>query len=72
MPAHYCPSHPCPICNPAPMWPWQYPQAPSYIQGHTNVQLGCICPPTSEKTCQSGICPRKNHLRASGGLSDDQ
>lgn len=22
-------------------------------------QRGCICPPTSEKTCQSASCPRK-------------
>lgn len=21
---------------------------------------GCICPPTSEQTCQSPLCPRKN------------
>lgn len=21
--------------------------------------VGCICPPTSEQTCQSDICPRK-------------
>lgn len=23
------------------------------------VQHGCICPPTSEQTCQSPLCPRK-------------
>lgn len=23
---------------------------------------GCICPPTSEQTCQSPTCPRKNPL----------
>jgi hypothetical protein len=23
---------------------------------------GCICPPTSEKTCQAISCPRRNHL----------
>ena len=22
-------------------------------------QAGCICPPTSEQTCQSPLCPRK-------------
>ena len=21
---------------------------------------GCICPPTSEQTCQSPVCPRRN------------
>ncbi len=26
--------------------------------------MGCICPPTSEKTCESPICPRKNHSQA--------
>jgi hypothetical protein len=24
-------------------------------------QAGCICPPTSEQTCQSKTCPRKDH-----------
>ena len=68
MPAHHCISHPCPLCYPnlAPGWPWQWPQVPSYTQGHTSVPAaGCICPPTSEKTCESPTCPRKNHLRAS-------
>ena len=23
---------------------------------------GCICPPTSEQTCQSPTCPRKDHV----------
>jgi len=27
---------------------------------------GCICPPTSEKTCEAPNCPRKNHLKAMG------
>jgi hypothetical protein len=25
--------------------------------------MGCICPPTSEQTCQGPLCPRRNHLR---------
>jgi len=25
---------------------------------------GCVCPPTSEKTCEAPMCPRKNHLKA--------
>lgn len=25
----------------------------------TPVQQGCICPPTSERTCQNQLCPRK-------------
>jgi hypothetical protein len=23
------------------------------------IQRGCICPPTSEQTCQNPLCPRK-------------
>lgn len=26
--------------------------------------MGCICPPTSEKTCENPMCPRKDPLRA--------
>lgn len=26
---------------------------------------GCICPPTSEQTCQNPTCPRRNHLAQS-------
>jgi hypothetical protein len=42
-------------------------------QNHSHVPftlqpMGCICPPTSEKTCENRICPRKDHLRADGGL----
>ena len=32
---------------------------PDY-RGHGKpVQQGCICPPTSERTCQNQLCPRK-------------
>jgi hypothetical protein len=24
---------------------------------------GCICPPTSEKTCENPICPRQNPFK---------
>lgn len=24
-------------------------------------QLGCICPPTSEQTCQAPLCPRRGY-----------
>lgn len=30
---------------------------------------GCICPPTSEKTCQSIMCPRKNYSTVSAASS---
>ena len=26
------------------------------------VIMGCICPPTSERTCQNPMCPRRNPL----------
>ncbi len=29
--------------------------------------MGCICPPTSEKTCEAIACPRRNPFK--GGLS---
>lgn len=56
MSAHFCISHPCPLCYPdryiaAPVY--TLPQQP-YIQ-----PPGCICPPTSEKTCENALCPRK-------------
>lgn len=34
------------------------------------VQQGCICPPTSEQTCRSPICPRKP--MPSGALAGGQ
>lgn len=60
MSAHFCTAHPCPLCNPdrfiaTPIY--NLPPQP-YIQ-----PAGCICPPTSEKTCESPSCPRKNHLK---------
>ena len=53
-----CPSPGCPYCTTAPIY--SLPPIP----------MGCICPPTSEKTCENGMCPRKNHLRASGNISN--
>jgi hypothetical protein len=32
-----------------------FPAPPAY----TERPMGCICPPTSEQTCQNGLCPRK-------------
>lgn len=66
-----CMAHPCqrttggcPICDP-PRWPAPYtvPMTPVFQP------MGCICPPTSEQTCQSLICPRKSHLKAAGSLA---
>ena len=25
--------------------------------------MGCICPPTSEQTCENPLCPRKNFFK---------
>lgn len=27
--------------------------------------MGCVCPPTSERTCQAPLCPRKQRPDAS-------
>lgn len=35
------------------------------IGGFTRTPIGCICPPTSEQTCQRADCPRKE----SGGTT---
>ena len=51
MAAHFCTARPCPLCNPE-----RFYTAPAHV-----VQPpGCICPPTSEKTCENVFCPRKN------------
>jgi hypothetical protein len=47
-----CRSQPC-RCTTAPQWPVYYPPV--------SQPMGCICPPTSEQTCKSPMCPRKNH-----------
>jgi|GEM_PF-5914161 len=52
----------CPVCDPPALHPM-------YMPLPAQQPMGCICPPTSEKTCESGICPRKNHLRAGGAVS---
>jgi hypothetical protein len=52
--------------NPWPTWPAQ-PYQPQVPIGTTwTVPQGCVCPPTSEQTCQNPTCPRKNHLSAGG------
>lgn len=32
--------------------------------------MGCICPPTSEKTCENPVCPRQNPFKRSGVGND--
>lgn len=38
----------CPYCNPQPCYYY-----------NINTPVGCVCPPTSELTCQSPVCPRR-------------
>lgn len=50
----------CPRNNNAPIPQWGGgPAGPSFPQ----IQMGCICPPTSEKTCENPGCPRQNHFK---------
>lgn len=55
MTAHHCPSWPCPICHPDGVITHHYmlPPFPSFSPP------GCICPPTSERTCENRTCPRR-------------
>lgn len=48
--------------NPYPYWPAQ-PYVPKTPVGVTwVVPQGCICPPTSEQTCQNPTCPRRGQV----------
>lgn len=66
---HYCsmPGCPkttghCPLCQP--MQPlYNLPPAPQFHPP------GCICPPTSEKTCENSFCPRKTLRISVGGVT---
>lgn len=63
----------CSICNPRPVYaPNPDPFRLGAVPLPMGQQLGCICPPTSEQTCQSPICPRKNHLKAAGPAVNSQ
>lgn len=58
--AHGVPwDQPCAMCcrGVATSWP---PQQPLQLQP---APMGCICPPTSEKTCENPICPRQNPFK---------
>lgn len=57
---HFCTGYPCPICYPPNYY--TLPPAPTYT-----VSPGCICPPTSEKTCENPMCPRKGIKASSSG-----
>jgi hypothetical protein len=60
-----CHSHPC-QCHAAP-YPWQ--QASYPISLPPAPPMGCICPPTSEQTCQNPVCPRKGPPTTASGTS---
>jgi hypothetical protein len=49
----------CPYCNPQPVY--QLPPQPMFHPP------GCICPPTSEKTCEAPLCPRKGFKLSAAG-----
>lgn len=42
----------------------QTPGFPPPMVAQPTTPMGCICPPTSEKTCEGPFCPRKNHLKS--------
>lgn len=48
-----------PIGDPFP-WGWWAPGMMHFVEPRPMPHQGCICPPTSEQTCQSPMCPRKN------------
>jgi hypothetical protein len=50
----------CLLCDPGHLY--QLPPTPVFHPP------GCICPPTSEKTCEAPLCPRKG-IRISGSSS---
>jgi len=47
----------------------RHPLTSPYI-GMESVQQGCICPPTSEKTCESRTCPRKDQFKQAQANSE--
>ena len=54
VPCHRTSSGICPVCTPQTALPLHsYPPVPVFYPP------GCICPPTSEQTCQAPMCPRK-------------
>lgn len=48
----------CPRTSNAPVPQWG--GGPSSLP---QTQMGCICPPTSEKTCENPACPRQNPFK---------
>lgn len=58
----------CSVCDVTPgmQAPWGPPVIP------TMQPMGCICPPTSEKTCEAPMCPRKSFkISAAGAVTKE-
>lgn len=55
----YCPMKGVPLPGSyQPMQPMFSPPPP----------MGCVCPPTSERTCESPCCPRQNPFKRPGSI----
>ena len=57
------PPYRCPNAPPLNVPEWTY---------SVRTPMGCICPPTSEQTCEAPLCPRKNplkHAQGQGGVT---
>lgn len=64
----HCPNRVLGPLGPQPMQPMTPGLAPLFAP------VGCVCPPTSEQTCENPACPRQNPLkpRAPKETSDNQ
>ncbi len=51
-------SHSCVYCMPNDPHPLPDPNA-TFSAPLPPAPVGCICPPTSEQTCQNPVCPRQ-------------
>lgn len=47
------------------IWSWpSYPADYPWYSNPTFIPQGCVCPPTSEQTCENPMCPRKDPNRS--------
>ena len=69
---HICTRYPCGMMTDplVPSGVLSFPDCPVNMQKATYlIPQGCICPPTSEKTCENPTCPRQNHQSATISIS---
>ena len=64
----------CSSCNPRPFYapnpdPFRPGAVPIPMGQPTSPPHGCICPPTSEQTCEGPLCPRRNPFKTAGALA---